>query len=94
MLLWRACACFSFSFFVEINGFTILNVEHSGHYINVGLFLLCTSLHTALGLTFFLHVCNHAQRTQTQLDKASDHKAFFCSSASFQSYQSLANIWV
>lgn len=32
------------SFFVEINGFTILNVEHSGHYINVGLFLVCTQL--------------------------------------------------
>lgn len=26
---------FSFSFFVKINGFTILNVEHSNHYINL-----------------------------------------------------------
>lgn len=34
--MWLVCVCvFFFFFFVKINGFTILNVEHSNHYINV-----------------------------------------------------------
>lgn len=71
-----ACVCVRvfFFFFVEINGFTILSVEHSDHYISVWL-----SAHSPGFLTFFLKVWNHAQRTQTQLDKVSGHKDFFFS---------------
>lgn len=52
-----------FSFFVEINGFTILNVEHSNHYINVCLF--SSSLHIVLDFTFFPDMWNHAQHNWT-----------------------------
>lgn len=60
-MLWRVFFFFSscFSFFAEINGFTILNVEHSDHYIDVW------SLHLDLGLTVLPEVWSRAQHTNT-----------------------------